>query len=204
MNKHKFEWAVIGAGPAGIAAVGKLLDKGISPKHILWLDPHFKVGDLGIFWRNVSSNTKVKYFSDFLMAVASFNYKDAPIDFELNHLPAHQTCTLSYIVEPLQWITDHLVQKVSALKVCINKMFLSERHWILSSDQESYAAKNVILATGASPSSLNYPGMKVISFDMAIDKERLAAIVDRNADLWCVWFVAFGHYRRALSCGIRG
>ena len=50
MDKKPFQWAVVGAGPAGIAAVGKLLDHGVLPKTILWLDPQFCVGDLGRFW----------------------------------------------------------------------------------------------------------------------------------------------------------
>lgn len=179
MNKHKFKWAVVGAGPAGIAAVGKLLDNGISPEHILWLDPSFNIGDLGTFWRNVSSNTKVKYFKDFLLDVDAFNYHNAP-DFELNHLPEDQTCTLSYVVEPLQWVAEHLAQKVHAIKTTIHHMSLSERVWTLSSANECYTAQNVILATGASPSSLNYPGLKVISFDTAIDREKLAALVNPN------------------------
>lgn len=177
MNKETFQWAVVGAGPAGIAAVGKLLDSGVSPKQILWIDPHFKVGDLGLFWRNVSSNTKVKYFTDFLLAVESFNYRNAPVDFELNQLPAEETCTLRFAVEPLQWITDHLMQQVSAINATVHSMFLSERMWTLCSDKESYQARNVILATGALPSSLNYPGLNVIPFDTGIDKEKLASLV---------------------------
>ena len=42
-----FDWAVIGAGPAGIAAIGKLLDAGIEPQRIAWIDPTFAVGDFG-------------------------------------------------------------------------------------------------------------------------------------------------------------
>ena len=50
-----FKWAIIGAGPAGIAAIGKLLDIGTAPKDILWVDPAFNVGDLGDKWAPVSS-----------------------------------------------------------------------------------------------------------------------------------------------------
>ncbi|WP_454785759.1 FAD-dependent oxidoreductase [Legionella sp. WA2024007413] len=179
MNKKTYQWAVIGGGPSGIAAVGKLLDSGILPDHILWCDPHFKVGDFGLYWRNVSSNTKVKFFKDFLSAVQSFRYQEAP-DFPLNHLPIGETCTLSYMAEPLQWITDHFLQKVQAVKTTIHNMFLSKRVWSLCSDSETYQAKNVILATGALPSALNYPGVNVIPFEVAIDKEKLASVVQRD------------------------
>ncbi|WP_454782482.1 FAD-dependent oxidoreductase [Legionella sp. WA2022007384] len=179
MNKKTYQWAVIGAGPSGIAAVGKLLDNGVSPEHILWCDPYFKVGDLGLYWRNVSSNTKVKLFKNFLLAVQSFRYLEAP-DFQLNHLPIEETCTLRYVVEPLQWISDHFVQKVQAVKTTIHNMFLSKRLWSLCSDSQTYQAKNVILATGALPSALNYPGLKVIPFDIAIDKEKLSSVARRD------------------------
>ena len=43
VQQHSSNWAVIGAGPAGIAAVGQLIDKGVSGEQILWIDPKFKV-----------------------------------------------------------------------------------------------------------------------------------------------------------------
>lgn len=179
-TKKPFHWAVVGAGPAGIAAVGKLLDNGIHPQHILWLDPHFKVGDLGQLWRHVSSNTTVKRFVDFLQSVDSFNYKHTPIDFQLNRIEPENTCTLLEVVKPLQWVSEHLTQKVIAQQATVHSMALSERTWFLNTDTQTFKAKNVILATGAVPSSLNYPGVDVIPFDIAIDKDRLAATVNTN------------------------
>lgn len=177
-NKKPFQWAVVGAGPAGIAAVGKLLDHGILAKEILWLDPHFKVGDLGQLWPNVSSNTTVRRFLDFLQAAKSFSYNQAPIDFELNHLHPDNTCTLNQIVEPLQWVSEKLIQKVVTKQTIIHSMALAERTWSLVSDSQTFKAKNVILATGAVPSSLNYPGVEVVPFEIAIDKEKLRSFVD--------------------------
>lgn len=180
MNKKPFEWAIVGAGPAGIAVVGKLLDQGISPHDILWLDPHFKVGDLGQFWSQVSSNTSVKRFSDFLQAAKAFSYNEAAPDFPLNHLNPEDSCTLKEVVAPLQWISEHLRRKVVAEKTFIHTMSLSRRVWSLSSDSQHYKAKNVVLATGAVASSLNYPGVEVIPFEIAMDKERLAKAISRN------------------------
>jgi cation diffusion facilitator CzcD-associated flavoprotein CzcO len=69
------EWIVVGAGPAGIAAVGKLIDHGISPKKIGWIDPDFQVGDLGKKWSQVSSNTTVDLFIRFLKNCKAFSYE---------------------------------------------------------------------------------------------------------------------------------
>lgn len=176
MNQKTFQWAVVGAGPAGIAAVGKLLDAGINASRILWLDPHFNVGDLGAHWRNVSSNTRVKLFVDFLNNSPSFTYKDAP-DFELNHLPPQDTCLLNFMVQPLQWVSDHLSKKVIAEKTMVHHMELSENRWSLQGDTTTFHAQNVILATGAEPESLQYPGVETIPFDVSIDKERLSKVV---------------------------
>lgn len=177
MNNNPFQWAVIGAGPAGIAAVGKLLDNSIPPAEILWVDPHFKVGDLGQFWSNVSSNTKVRLFNDFLHEVHAFAYKQIASQFPLATLPPEDTCTLNYMVEPLQCVTDHLVQKVTTAQTAIESMSLNNRMWSLNTSSQTFQSLNVILATGAVPSTLNYPGVEVIPFDLAIDKEKLAQLV---------------------------
>lgn len=36
----RYKWAVVGAGPAGMATIGQLLDSGINAKNILWIDPN--------------------------------------------------------------------------------------------------------------------------------------------------------------------
>lgn len=180
MTNKPFQWAVIGAGPAGIAAVGKLIDSDVSPKSILWIDPHFGCGDLGMLWRNVSSNTTVQRFLDFLQDADAFAYDTAPIDFHLNHLAKGETCTLSEIADPLMWVSRHLEQQVVTEKTMIHSMGLAERTWTLNAESKRYKAKNVILATGAVPSSLNYPGLEVVPFEIAIDKERLANYVNKN------------------------
>ena len=41
----QYSWTVIGAGPAGIAAVGRLLDHGIVGEQIAWIDPEFDIAD---------------------------------------------------------------------------------------------------------------------------------------------------------------
>ena len=173
MTSTPFQWAVVGAGPAGIAAVGKLIDHGVPPNQILWIDPYFSVGDLGLFWSNVSSNTKAQLFNLFLNASLSFGYQQSPIDFELNHLPTNKTCALRYMVEPLQWITDTLASRVHTETTFIHRVTLSSHIWSLHSRSQIHQARNVILATGATPNTLNHPEKRVIPFKSAIDQQRL-------------------------------
>lgn len=193
MHKKTFQWAVIGAGPAGIGAVGKLLDAGIEPQQILWLDPHFKVGDLGQYWRNVSSNTSVKIFLDFLNACKAFSLENSPTDFTLFHLPTNETCTLYHMVEPLQWITQEFCKKVDAQRIFIKELTLQHRTWILHTASQQFAAKNVVLATGALPEQLHFQSPTEIPFYIAIDKEKLSNVFNPDET-----FAVFGSSHSAV------
>lgn len=195
MSKSPYDWAVVGSGPAGIAAVGKLLDKGVDPDRLLWIDPHFEVGDLGHFWRNVSSNTTVQLFLNFLNDVDSFQYKKAKIDFELNHLPLQETCILAHMVAPLQWVTDRLKKIVHTQSGLVHEIKLNHRLWSLKTDGLVSEAKYVILATGAVPDSLKYPEIETVPFDIAMDKMRLKQYVDLNET-----YAVFGASHSAVIC----
>ncbi len=180
MDTTTFQWTVVGAGPAGIAAVGQLLDEGVRHEDILWLDPYFKVGDLGRYWSNISSNTKVKSFVNFLDAVRSFSYNSAPIDFKINHLPQQDTCMLQCIVEPLLWVSDRLCTLVHTEKTMVHRLNLSQNQWTLQTDTNTYHSKNVILATGAEPEYLQHPNIETIPFETAIDIDQLKNKVSSN------------------------
>ncbi len=173
MNKGIYKWAVVGSGPAGIAAVGKLLDHKVAPEQILWIAPEFQVGDLGLLWRNVSSNTKVKYFTGFLLEASSFGYNKFASNYFLSQLDPEHTCTLNEVVEPLQEITKHLAQQVTTQKTMAHQLSLADRCWSLVTHLGIFQAESVILATGSVPSSLNYPGIDVLAFDTAIDRKKL-------------------------------
>ena len=97
----RFNWTVIGAGPAGIAAVGRLLDQGIAPEKIAWVDPDFAAGDLGAKWRAVHSNTQVWMFLSYLNASPSFRFDEAPA-FELRDVDPGETCLLGLVADPLR------------------------------------------------------------------------------------------------------
>jgi cation diffusion facilitator CzcD-associated flavoprotein CzcO len=174
-----YQWAIIGAGPSGIAVVGKLLDAGIPPEEILWVDPNFTVGDFGTLWRNVPSNTKVELFLKFLHAVNAFNYKQCPIDFPLNHAAKNKTCHLNLMAEPLQWVTNHLITKVHIAKDIAEKLTMKNGVWNIQLTHSTPAARNVVLATGADAKSLAYH-TPMIPLDVAMDADKIKTHIDAN------------------------
>lgn len=173
MNHSSFSWAVIGAGPAGIAALGKLIDSGISPLDIAWIDPEFKVGDFGTRWKNVSSNTRVKLFIKFYQACHAFQFADAPKDFAIHAFDPEETCLLSFAAHPLEWITEKLKESVQVFQEKALQLKLVNRHWDITLQSTSLRAKNVVLATGAEPKSLHFPEIKEIPLETALNPEKL-------------------------------
>lgn len=175
-NTKQYDWAVIGAGPAGIATIGKLIEHGIDPQKIAWVDPQFKVGDFGTKWRNVSSNTKVDLFLKFLNACSAFNYSNCKNDFPLHSLDPEKTCDLHFAAEPLQWVTEQLQQQVNCFTNTAEQLKLYNRHWeITLINGEMLYAKNVVLAIGAEPKTLKHPDKPIIPMETALDTEKLAA-----------------------------
>lgn len=169
-----YQWGVIGAGPAGIAAVGKLIDAGVPATEICWIDPAYTVGDLGTKWRNIPSNTKVKLFTKFLSIVAAFQYEQHRNHFQLKDLDPEATCLLKYIADPLQSISDQLQRQVSCFKTTARSLNLKNRAWEITTDQQQVlATHNVILAVGAEPTTLAYPGIETVSLAAAMDREKI-------------------------------
>ena len=168
-----FAWTVIGAGPAGIAAVGKLLDHGIAPEQIAWIDPTFGAGDLGEKWRPVSSNTQVGIFLDYLEGSAAFKFSAAP-PMPLREVDPEETCALALVAEPLVWITEHLRERVRTIEAIATGLFLEGRQWRIETDHQDLTSKSVILAVGAVPKKLCYPQLDEIPVEVALDPEKLA------------------------------
>ncbi len=170
---QSYQWAVVGAGPAGIAAVGKLLDYGIAAHDILWIDPQFKVGDFGLRWKNIPSNTKVNLFLKFLHASEAFSYASCDQPFALNNIPGEETCLLHWMVEPLQWVTQQLQNKVHSMQTMVKSLTFKDQWWGATVDNKHVYAKNVVLAIGAEPKTLPIASCPVISLQDALDNQRI-------------------------------
>ena len=177
-NKENFEWCVIGAGPAGIAAVGKLLDHDIPAQKILWIDDKFKVGDLGAKWYDVSSNTTVQLFLDFLNECSAFQFKENKQHFQIEKIDPHHTCKLINIIEPLQWISNHLSRQVATYQGTAARLSVHNRCWEIAVDRHKFKASNVILASGAEPDRLHHKNVKEIVLEDALNYSQLKQCCD--------------------------
>jgi len=169
----QYDWTVVGAGPAGIIAVGRLLDHGIAPDKIAWVDPEFTAGDLGGMWRAVHSNTIVSLFLAYLNASPSFGFDDAP-PFKLTDVDPGETCLLDLVADPLIWISERLRRRVVALRTTATDLRLTNGQWTVETGRGDITSEKVILAVGATPRKLDYPGLVEIPLDVALDPEKLA------------------------------
>jgi cation diffusion facilitator CzcD-associated flavoprotein CzcO len=177
-----YAWTVIGAGPAGIAAIGRLLDQGIAPEEIAWIDPAFAAGDVGAKWRPVSSNTQVEFFLSYLNDSPAFRFSAAP-PMPLQEVDPEETCALTLVADPLVWITEHLRERVNAFQTTATALFLERRQWRVETEQQELTSKNVILAVGAVPKKLSYPQLREIPLEVALDPEKLAQEPLENATI---------------------
>jgi cation diffusion facilitator CzcD-associated flavoprotein CzcO len=175
-----YEWTVVGAGPAGTAAVGKLLDQGIEPGRIAWIDPAFAGGDLGGKWRTVSSNTVVGTFLSYLNDTAAFRFASAP-PTPLGDFDPHDTCDLGLVADPLVWIITHLRERVEVFQTTATALSLQRNQWSIETEQGELTSANVILAVGAIPKKLSYPHLKEIPIEVAVDPDKLAQLPLDNA-----------------------
>lgn len=64
-------WTVVGGGPCGIGAVGRLLDRNCQ---VTWVDPAFGVGRMGKHYAHVPANTNNRDFIAAFQLNSSFDY----------------------------------------------------------------------------------------------------------------------------------
>src|ERR1700733_13996717 len=61
-----YDWAIVGAGFAGITALPVLMDSGIEPSTIAWIDPEFNVGRVGKYYREVPGNVQTNHLISYV------------------------------------------------------------------------------------------------------------------------------------------
>lgn len=107
---QKYAAVVVGAGPAGLAIMGNILERKLAGK-VAWVDPVFQGGRVNRKYREVPSNTKVKLFQEYATAVEPFRNivknTPSPSPFStLQKLDAEKTCHLHHAGDMVQALTD--------------------------------------------------------------------------------------------------
>src|SRR3990167_10037991 len=131
INNKIYQWAVVGAGPGGITAVGMLLDNGVPPKEILWIDPNFQAGDFGRLWGEVNSNTRVALFLDYFNGVKHFDYAKKPMVSDLDKINPQWFTLLKAVTDPLLWVSNQLRHKVVSIIGQVIALAITQGCWQL-------------------------------------------------------------------------
>lgn len=178
-QSYDYEWAVVGAGPAGVIAVGVLLELHVPPSHIVWIDPEFNVGRLGKYYENVPANSRAQEMAAFIKSCEAFRACDSPSLQALLNYPTYAEFLLHMIAHPLKDIAHHMMQRgIHSTQDTLIQLDHEYHAWHLITTHNSYSAKRVILALGAEPIELDYPVPVVIPLDSALDKQKLTQLID--------------------------
>lgn len=176
--QQDYEWAIFGAGPAGIIVVGLLMDLGVDAKRIVWVDREFSVGSFNLY-NNVPANSTVQSFIDFLHTCKTFSSCKISLDALCNY-GFDREPSLGELAVPLQEITNYLCTQVIVVRECLQALNFDDEAWHVAAGDINFSAKRVVLATGSHPRSLDYNCDTQIPLDSALDKSKLAQLVKPN------------------------
>lgn len=180
-NVPKTDWLVVGAGPAGLCVIGVLIDIGVNPQKITWIDPEFSLGRMGTYYAQVPANSDIREFIKFINACACFQESSCPCVETLKQTVNNHHPLLSAIIEPLQCITQHLCTKVKAIQASMTMLNFEHSYWQVGiSSGEIIHAQHVVLATGSHPKTLQYKTQQIIPLDVALDPNNLRDIVTKD------------------------
>ena len=195
MKENRYEWAVIGAGPAGIAATGQLLDANIAPQQVAWIDPTFNAGDFGTLWKYVHSNTPVSSFLNFYHAFDAFEFNQSRDLFMIEKMDIKATCPLILAAQPLKWISCRLQNKVKSIYGTAQALDHTREGWhIQLASGQTLLAKKVILALGAEALTLPFCTLTTIPLKIAAAPALLRREINENDTI-----AVFGSYQSART-----
>ncbi|KAJ5782830.1 FAD-dependent pyridine nucleotide-disulfide oxidoreductase [Penicillium paradoxum] len=180
MATRKCAAVVVGAGPAGVAVMGNLLERQLGT--IAWIDPSFEAGRVHSKYREVPSNTKVSLFQAFSKATQPFqkvidNTKSPNAFSTLAKLDQESTCSLGFAADMVRSLTTGLMkmEEVYACHGMVKSANLNEAtsNWTIrikqnSSEDLEIEAARLILCTGSFPTAAPIPvsGLNIQRLDL--------------------------------------
>jgi hypothetical protein len=167
-NTREMKYAIIGAGPAAICAIPRLLESGVESQDIIWIDPQFKVGEFGTtlsMGSSVPGNTAVEDYQKVNAEIFQLLPACAPTggqQFEIDNLDPRFVCSLKTASESLQHITDRLRNLITSVEGTVSHIITTEtglkiEMTLLDGASHFITTKRVILATGATPKIFQLP-----------------------------------------------
>ncbi|KAJ5250393.1 hypothetical protein N7489_000803 [Penicillium chrysogenum] len=191
MATRKCAAVVVGAGPAGVAVMGNLLERQLGT--IAWIDPSFEAGRVHSKYREVPSNTKVSLFQAYARATQPFqkvidNTKSPNAFTKLAKLDQESTCTLGFAADMVRDLTAGLLkmEQVYACHGSVKSANLNETtsNWTISIKQnssevlETIETTRLILCTGSFPTTaaIPVPGLDIqrLDLDLVLKPSELA------------------------------
>ncbi|BCS21345.1 uncharacterized protein APUU_21777S [Aspergillus puulaauensis] len=188
---------VVGAGPAGLAVVGTLLEKQLGD--IVWVDPCFQGGRVNRKYREVPSNTKVALFQAFATAVQPFrsviNGTRIPNAFTtMAKLDQDKPCHLHHAADVVRALTDGIV-KTEQVHTCRGHVISANldytRSWTVrireadSVGEVEVTASRFILCTGSSPTEVPIPvqggNVPRLNLDVVLKPSELASTLPQSS-----------------------
>lgn len=197
------EYTVIGAGPAGIIAVVRILEALLNTtpnvmtakklaKNISWIDPEFKVGAFGQEWRHVPGNTTAsKYravYQDMLSILNAYGIRAPDLSaFALYSEETEYPSLLETAAEPLRWMTAALQPLVTPIRGQASEILGAINDFqIHLASGETLHAKKCILALGGRAKNLLLPDVdkgKIIPLEIALDRDVLKSFVVKQPEM---------------------
>ncbi|KAG9246631.1 pyridine nucleotide-disulfide oxidoreductase-domain-containing protein [Calycina marina] len=192
----RYEAVVVGAGPAGLAAVGYLLEEGKRP--VLWVDERFHGGRLDGKYREVPANTKVKRFVSYADSTRAFKEitgsAKKPNAYEaLRDADQESTSHISEAADMCIMLTEALNESKGVVKQTgrvTDAEWTEKAKWSVSVRSKDGKKKTkvisdlLVLCTGASPNSRPLPvDIEAIDLDYALSPTRLAKLISTSAKI---------------------
>lgn len=179
---------VVGAGPAGIAAVGNLLEHlPADAGKIAWVDPKFSAGAISSF-KEVPSNTKAALFLQYAQATEPFRQicdssaKPNAVT-AIEALDQDKTCSLELAGNMLRHLTDGLVahEQVERVEGHVEsaRWIDNGSRWKLNvSGSSELDSPMVVYCTGSLPNYLPGTGPGTVPIGLALSPTILAQAID--------------------------
>lgn len=208
INSQIIDYVIVGAGPAGICALPHILNSGVAGEHIVWIDPHFKVGDFGSLLSagsSVPGNTTVVSYQRVNQAIYQMIPCCAPNEqqsFMLDKLDSYSVCSLQIAAVPLQHISTCLRQLVHSIEGQVSSVVSDEENLIVEIQRadgklQKLKSKRVILALGARPKTfvlpLNYQYIDFIDPNIAFIQTQLNDYLNKNSSISNVAVIGSSH-----------